>query len=78
MHIAITSLPGYTDEEKRMLGRRLKAVASNHLGIMPCMVSVSVKDLPYHKWDDFINSLPDAEIVIPEGYMAKLSQNILF
>lgn len=75
MHIAITSLPGYTDEEKKMLARRLKEAASNLLGIMPCMVSVSVKDLPYHKWDDLITALPDAEIVIPEGYIAKTSQN---
>lgn len=75
MHIAITSLPGYTDEEKRMLARRLKEAASNLLGIMPCMVSVSVKALSYHKWDDFITSLPDAEIVIPEGYMSESSQN---
>lgn len=75
MHIAITSLPGYTDEEKRMLGRRLKEAASNLLGIMPCMVSISVKDLPYHKWDDFITSLPDAEIVIPEGKTSESSQN---
>lgn len=75
MHISITSLPGYTDEEKKMLARRLKEVASNLLGIMPCMVSVSVKDLPYHQWDDFISTLSDDEIVIPEDYMAKSFQN---
>lgn len=75
MHIAITSLPGYTDEEKRMLARRLKEAASNLLGIMPCMVSVSVKDLPYLQWDAFITTLPDNEIIIPEDYMAKSSQN---
>ena len=75
MHIAITSLPGYTDEEKRILARSLKEAASNLLGIMPCMVSVSMKDLPYHQWDDFISTLSDGEIVIPENHMAKSFQN---
>lgn len=67
----ITSLPGYTDEEKRMLARRLKGAASNLLGIMPFMVSVSMKDLLYHQWDDFISTLSEGEIVIPESRVDK-------
>lgn len=68
MHIAITSLPGYTDEEKRMLGRRLKEAASQRLGVQPSMISVSFKDLPYNKWDKFIDNLSDSEIIIPENF----------
>lgn len=68
MHIAITSLPGYTDEEKRMLARSLKDEASQRLGMQPSMVSVSFKDLPYDKWDKFIDNLSDSEIIIPECF----------
>lgn len=66
MHIAITALPGYTPQEKKLLARRLKEVAANLMGVIPCTVSVSVKDLPIENWGDFIKELPDDEIVIPE------------
>ncbi len=66
MHIAITTLPGYTPQEKKLLARRLKEAAANLMGVIPCTVSVSVKDLPIENWDDFIRELPDDEIVIPE------------
>lgn len=67
MHITITSLPGYTDEEKRSLARGLKEVAAYRLGLSSSMISVSFKDLPYNKWNDFIDGLPDSEIIIPES-----------
>lgn len=66
MHIAITTLPGYTPQEKKLLARRLKEAAANLMGVIPCTVSVSVKDLPIENWDGFIRELPDDEIVIPE------------
>lgn len=68
MHIAITTLPGYSLQEKKLLARRLKEEAANLMGIVPCTVSVSVKDLPIENWDDFIQKLPDDEIIIPETY----------
>lgn len=68
MHIAITTLPGYTPQEKKLLAQRLKEVAANLMGVIPCTVSVSVKDLSIENWDDFIKELPDDEIVIPETY----------
>lgn len=66
MHIAITTLPGYSPQEKKLLARWLKEATANLMGVVPCTVSVSVKDLPIEKWDDFIRELPDDEIVIPE------------
>lgn len=66
MHIAITTLPGYSSQEKKLLARRLKEAAANLMGVIPCTVSVSVKDLPIEYWDDFIRELPDTEIVVPE------------
>ncbi|MBW9277337.1 tautomerase family protein [Bacteroides fragilis] len=68
MHIAITTLPGYSPQEKKLLARRLKDAAVNLMGVTPCTVSVSVKDLPIENWDDFIQKLPDDEIIIPETY----------
>ena len=68
MHIAITTLPGYTPHEKKLLAQRLKEAAANLMGVIPCTVSVSVKDLSIENWDDFIKELPDDEIVIPETY----------
>lgn len=65
MHIAITTLPGYSLRDKKLLARRLKdAVAS--LGVLPITVSVSIKDLPKEEWDEFIVKLHDDEIIIPE------------
>lgn len=65
MHIAITTLPGYSLRDKKLLARRLKdAVAS--LGVLPITVSVSIKDLPKEEWDEFIFKLPNDEIIIPE------------
>ncbi|UYU41798.1 tautomerase family protein [Bacteroides salyersiae] len=65
MHIAITTLPGYSLRDKKLLARRLKdAVAS--LGVLPITVSVSIKDLPKEEWDEFIIKLHDDEIIIPE------------
>ena len=66
MHIAITALPGYTPQEKKLLARRLKEAVASLMGVVPCTVSVSVKDLPIENWDNFIRDLPDDEIVIPE------------
>lgn len=66
MHITITALPGYTPQEKKLLARRLKEAATSLMGVVPCTVSVSVKDLPIENWDNFIKELPDDEIVIPE------------
>ena len=63
MHIAITTL-----QEKKLLAQRLKEAAANLMGVIPCTVSVSVKDLSIENWDDFIKELPDDEIVIPETY----------
>ena len=68
MHIAITTLPGYTPQEKKLLAQRLKEAAANLMGVIPCTVSLSVKDLSIENWDDFIKELPDDEIVIPETY----------
>ena len=66
MHIAITTLPGYSPQEKKLLARRLKETAANLMGVVPCTISVSVKDLPIEDWDAFIRELPDDEIIIPE------------
>lgn len=68
MHIAVTTLPGYNPQEKKLLARRLKEEAANLTGVTAYTVSVSVKDLPIEKWDDFIRELPDDEIIIPETY----------
>ena len=51
MHIAITTLPGYTPQEKKLLAQRLKEAAANLMGVIPCTVSVSVKDLSIENWD---------------------------
>jgi len=48
MHIAITTLPGYTPEEKQRLARALKEMAAS-VDIASFTVSVSVKDLPMEK-----------------------------
>lgn len=66
MHIVIITLPGYSQQEKKLLARKLKDVAACFTGVAPCTVSVSVKDLPMEKWDKFIKELPDDEIIIPE------------
>lgn len=76
MHITVTTLPGYSDEEKRMLARRLKEATADILGITPCTVSVSVKDLPYRQWDDFIRGIPDNEIMIPEYIRPILNEKL--
>ncbi len=66
MHIAITTLPGYTPEEKQRLARALKEMAAS-VGVASFTVSVSVKDLPMEKWTEFIHELPDEKIIIPEA-----------
>lgn len=68
MHIAITTLPGYSLQEKKLLARRLKEEAANLMGVTSCTVSVSIKDLPKEEWNKFIHELPDDEIIIPETY----------
>ncbi len=65
MHIAITTLLGYTLAEKRLLAKKLEEAASS-LGGASFTVSVSVKDLPMEQWDNFIRDLPDLEIIIPK------------
>ena len=42
MHIAITTLPGYTPEEKKRLARALKETAAS-IGVASFTVSVSVR-----------------------------------
>lgn len=65
MHIAITTLPGYSLRDKKLLAKTVKeAVAST--GVTSFTVSVSVKDLPMEEWDKFILELPNDEIIIPE------------
>lgn len=66
MHIAITSLPGYSLEEKKQLVRELKNTVAALMGVAPVTVSVSVKDLPLEDWNEFLRELPDDEIIIPE------------
>lgn len=66
MHIAITSLPGYSLEEKKQLARELKNTVAALMGVAPVTVSVSVKDLPLEDWNEFLRELPDDEIIIPE------------
>lgn len=66
MHIAITTLPGYSLQEKKLLARRLKEMIASYTGVAPYTVSVSVKDLPIEKWEEFIKEIPDEEIIIPE------------
>lgn len=66
MHIAITTLPGYSTREKKLLARKLKSTTALLLDIAPVTVSVSVKDLPMKEWCEFIRTLPDNEIIIPE------------
>ncbi len=58
----------HSAREKKLLAQRLKEAAANLMGVIPCTVSVSVKDLSIENWDDFIKELPDDEIVIPETY----------
>lgn len=65
MHITVTTLPGYSSEEKKLLAKKLKEAAAS-VGVASFTVSVSIKDLPMDKWDMFIRELPDNEIVIPE------------
>lgn len=66
MHIAITTLPGYTRQEKILLARRLKMATAELMDIAPVSISVSAKDLLIEDWDEFIHELPDEEIIIPE------------
>lgn len=66
MHIAITTLPGYSLQEKQLLARELKETAAALLGVAAVTVSVSVKDLPIEGWNEFIRELPDDEIIVPE------------
>lgn len=65
MHITVTTLPGYTPEEKKLLAKRLKEAAAS-VGVASFTVSVSIKDLPMGQWDAFIRELSDNEIIIPE------------
>ena len=72
MHISITTLPGYSPQEKKLLARHLKDAVANLMNVSSCTVSVSVKDLPIEDWDAFIRELPDSEIVIPETYRSSI------
>lgn len=65
MHIAITTLPGYSLREKKLLAKMVKEAAAS-TGVASFTVSVSVKDLPMEDWDEFIRDLPNEEIIIPE------------
>lgn len=68
MHITITTLPGYSIQEKILLARKLKEVTATIMKSTSISISVSVKDLPREEWDRFIHELPDDEIIIPETY----------
>ncbi|WP_346700885.1 hypothetical protein [uncultured Alistipes sp.] len=65
MHITVTTLPGYTPVEKKLLAKKLKEAAAS-AGVVSFTVSVSIKDLPMKEWDKFVRELPDNEIIIPE------------
>lgn len=67
-HISVTILPGCSREEKIRLARRLKEAMSCLLEIAPVTISVSIKDLPMDKWNEFIIALPSDEIIIPEAH----------
>lgn len=65
-HIAVTMLPGRTPEQKRSLARKLQQVLSRELELENMQVSVSVEDLPFEGWGEFLNDLPQESILIPE------------
>lgn len=65
MHIAITTLPGYNLQEKKLLAKTIKKAIAT-MGILPVTISVSIRDLPLENWDEFIRKLSDDEIIVPE------------
>lgn len=65
-HIAITMLPGRTPEQKKSLARKLREVLCQELEVDNLLVSVSVSDLPFEGWSEFLGDLPEESIIIPE------------
>lgn len=75
MHIAITTLPDYSLQEKKQLARELKNTIAALTGETPICISVSVKDLPIDDWNAFICELSDDELIIPEACQGQADCN---
>lgn len=66
-HITVTMLPGRSPEQKKSLARQLRETLAAALNVDAMIVSVSVEDLPMEGWSEFLRSLPEDSIIIPEN-----------
>ena len=65
-HITMAMLPGLDMEKKKDLARKLRALVSDELGVDAMIVSVSVEDIPFDQWNEFMERVPEGTILIPE------------
>lgn len=66
-HIKVTMLPGRSPGQKTSLARQLRETLAASLNIDAMIVSVSVEDLPWEGWSEFLRGLPEDSIIIPEN-----------
>ena len=65
-HIAIGMLPGKSSEQKKKLARKLREILASELGMDRVLISVSIEDVDFKNWDEFMDRIPDQAIMIPE------------
>ncbi|MDD4413790.1 MAG: tautomerase family protein [Oscillospiraceae bacterium] len=65
-HIAIGMLPGRSLEQKKIIARKLREMLACELDIEKVFVSVSIEDVKFENWDEFMERIPDDAIIIPE------------
>lgn len=57
-HIAITMIPGRTEETKKDLAVKVRDLIARELSVEENIISVSIEDVPLENWDKSMERIP--------------------
>lgn len=57
-HIAITMVPGRTEETKKDLAIKVRDLIARELEVNENIISVSIEDIPLENWDKSMERIP--------------------
>lgn len=63
-HIAITMVPGRTEETKKDLAIKVRDLIARELSVEENIISVSIEDVPLENWDKSMERIPRNTIYI--------------
>lgn len=66
-HIAITMVPGRTQEQKQGLAERVQTFIMDELDLPATVVSVSVQDIPVDKWAQSMDAFSKEILLVKSG-----------